>query len=414
MKKTWIIVVLVAFLMACFLETAIAMEKGNNRKGKYTYRKVYSACHERGEVTDPKPPISPDAKTQAQWEELFDTKAFEEFGCKQEWDVCPMPISRTSSATFTITRPIRRPGQMQIAGNTYPTRSTKRRPMMTIPRFKPWMMILGLCLLVASCGAKRHMAAQAPETPDWFFHDIVDAEFVKQHVQIPMSETVMLIDARPEKPKYINGHIPMAINIPNTHFDTMTDKLPADKGTLLIYYCEGPDCKLSHKSAKKAEALGYTNVKVFAEGFPGWMTVKGNYASVSAEWVRKQLTEQPDMMLIDSRPKRTKYDKGHIESAVSIPDMDFEKMKDQLPADKNRLLVFYCEGHTMQIEPQLGEKSHGLGVYQRQGLFRRVSGMEGVCRRRRQGKTVATPLRRTLPASKVKAGGGRQHRYRFF
>jgi hypothetical protein len=27
-----------------------AMEKGNKRKGKYTYRKVYKACMARGEV----------------------------------------------------------------------------------------------------------------------------------------------------------------------------------------------------------------------------------------------------------------------------------------------------------------------------------------------------------------------------
>ena len=65
---------------------AAAMEKGSDRKGKYTYRKVYKACMERGEVQTDKPPISPDAKTQAQWTRLFDKKDFEEFGCKTEWD----------------------------------------------------------------------------------------------------------------------------------------------------------------------------------------------------------------------------------------------------------------------------------------------------------------------------------------
>jgi len=32
--------------------------------------------------------------------------------------------------------------------------------------------------------------------------------------------------------------------------------------------------------------------------------------------------------------------------AVSIPDSQFEKMTDQLPANKNALLIFYCEGPT--------------------------------------------------------------------
>jgi rhodanese-related sulfurtransferase len=97
----------------------------------------------------------------------------------------------------------------------------------------------------------------------------------------------MLIDARPYKPKYIKGHIPMAVSIPDSQFDKMTDRLPADKDALLIFYCGGLKCKLSHKSAMKAEKLGYTNVKVFAEGYPAWMSDKAHYPAVSAEWVKK-------------------------------------------------------------------------------------------------------------------------------
>ena len=39
-----------------------------------------------------------------------------------------------------------------------------------------------------------------------------------------------------------------------------------------------------------------------------------------------------DVMIIDARPKRAKYDKGHIPGAVSIPDSKFDKMTAQLPA----------------------------------------------------------------------------------
>lgn len=73
-----------------FLATSIgigfAMERGNKRKGKYTYRKVYKACMERGEVDSPKPHISPDQKTQAEWTVVFDEKDFQAFKCKDEWD----------------------------------------------------------------------------------------------------------------------------------------------------------------------------------------------------------------------------------------------------------------------------------------------------------------------------------------
>jgi rhodanese-related sulfurtransferase len=53
---------------------------------------------------------------------------------------------------------------------------------------------------------------------------------------------------------------------------------------------------------------------------------------------------QEGVMLIDARPKRSKYDKGHIPMAVSIPDSQFDKMVAKLPKDKNALLVYYCEG----------------------------------------------------------------------
>ena len=52
------------------------------------------------------------------------------------------------------------------------------------------------------------------------------------------------------------------------------------------------------------------------------------------------------VMLIDARPKRAKYDKGHIPMAVSIPDSKFAKMTDKLPKDKTALLIFYCGGPT--------------------------------------------------------------------
>ena len=59
-----------------------------------------------------------------------------------------------------------------------------------------------------------------------------------------------------------------------------------------------------------------------------------------------QVPMPEDVMIIDARPKRAKYDKGHIPGAISIPDSKFDKMTDQLPKDKNALLVFYCGGAT--------------------------------------------------------------------
>jgi len=52
------------------------------------------------------------------------------------------------------------------------------------------------------------------------------------------------------------------------------------------------------------------------------------------------------MVIVDSRPKRPKYDKGHIPTAISLPDSKFDKMKGDLPQDKSIPLIFYCGGYT--------------------------------------------------------------------
>jgi hypothetical protein len=73
------------FIMGTFSAALATEPEGNKRKGKYTYRKVYKACMERGEVDSPKPVVNPDAKTQAQWGKVFETKDFTDFKCADEW-----------------------------------------------------------------------------------------------------------------------------------------------------------------------------------------------------------------------------------------------------------------------------------------------------------------------------------------
>ena len=85
MKK---IILMVTVLIFVFTSVGLVFAggKGNKRKGKYTYRKVYKACMERGGVDSPKPVVNPDAKTQAQWTRTFEKKDFAIFKCKPEWD----------------------------------------------------------------------------------------------------------------------------------------------------------------------------------------------------------------------------------------------------------------------------------------------------------------------------------------
>ena len=83
-KKAVFWVTAVAFIFGT-ASLGMALDKGNKRKGKYTYRKLYSACYERGAVESKTPPISPADKTQAEWTTMFESKDFSQFGCQEEW-----------------------------------------------------------------------------------------------------------------------------------------------------------------------------------------------------------------------------------------------------------------------------------------------------------------------------------------
>ncbi len=190
----------------------------------------------------------------------------------------------------------------------------------------------------------------------------VDVAVVKQHAVVPKPDGVTIIDARPAARKYDVGHIPTAVNIPDLQFDALAPALlPQDKSQLLIFYCDGPECALSHNSAFKAEKLGYTNVHVYAEGFPGWIA-NGNLHAVSVAHIKRLLDEKAPLTLVDARPKERKYDKGHIPGAISLPDSQFEQLAaGRLPADKAAALYFYCDGLACTLSNDSARKAIGLG-----------------------------------------------------
>lgn len=91
--------------------------------------------------------------------------------------------------------------------------------------------------------------------------------------------------------------------------------------------------------------MGYTNVKVFEAGFPAWKKT-GNYYGVEVPYVKNLIDNMDVAVIIDSRPTKPKYVKGHLPGALSIPDSQYDKKKGILPVDKNIPLIFYCGGYT--------------------------------------------------------------------
>jgi rhodanese-related sulfurtransferase len=188
----------------------------------------------------------------------------------------------------------------------------------------------------------------------------VSADWVKK--QIDNNTSMVLIDSRPKRKKYDKGHIPTAISIPDSKFAKMQDQLPADKATPLVFYCGGLKCRLSHKSAKKAIDLGYTKVKVFADGYPSWVAAFGKgdttvaaaaksasasqlkagkeEGSVDTETFKKIVANDPaSILLIDVRDA-DEFKTGSFQSAINIPVDQLEDKIKILPMDKP--IVFIC------------------------------------------------------------------------
>lgn len=224
-----------------------------------------------------------------------------------------------------------------------------------------------LAALLASLGSAPlfyPLAAEAAEAvvlqpKEGWYKTLTHFDFVRSQADIPPKAGVLVIDSRPAARQYDVGHIPGAVNIPDSQFDKLVDKLPADKATALIFYCGGVDCMLSHNSAAKAEKLGYSNVKVYAEGMPDWKA-KGGPVSVSAAYIKKLMDEKAAYTLVDARPKRT-ADKGMIPTAINISESEFDKHVDKLPADKAALLIYYCGGLECVLSDKSAARARALG-----------------------------------------------------
>ena len=217
---------------------------------------------------------------------------------------------------------------------------------------------LAIPMSFASQPAQAADVATSQPREGWY-KALVDFDFVRQNVDIPPKKGVLIIDSRPAARQYDPGHIPGAINIPDTQFDKQTDKLTADKSTLLIFYCGGVDCMLSHNSAAKAEKLGFSNIKVYPAGMPDWKE-KGGPVSVSAAYIKKMIDEKAAYTLIDARPKRV-AEKGVIPTAINISDTEFDKQVDKLPADKTTQLIYYCGGLECVLSDKSADKAKKLG-----------------------------------------------------
>ena len=167
------------------------------------------------------------------------------------------------------------------------------------------------------------------------------ADVEKLVAQGPEKGKYFLFDSRPPI-RFQLGYIPTAINLPFAAFDKMAGKLlPADKSSLIVFYCQGVTCNLSPGSATKAVKLGYTNVKVYKGGMPSWQ--EKNYGLLTPQFLKEfWIDKDVPVVLLDVRPEKDTA-KGFIKGAVAFPAKKSAKLVKKLDIKKNAPIVVYSK-----------------------------------------------------------------------
>jgi len=202
----------------------------------------------------------------------------------------------------------------------------------------------------------------------------VDAKVAKKMFD---AQAALFIDARPFG-KFAKSTIIGSLSVPDTKFDKFVKFMPIDKKAPIITYCGGFKCHKSHSVANKLVALGYTNVKVLASGFPYWkkrkygvtgggkVTTKAmkklgksksgvleqgyDKGTVDGDWFVKNYKKLPKSVTLVNVTAPEDYKKGTIAGSINI---QAEKMK---PAEFAKVVpstgdvIFFCGTGTRAME----------------------------------------------------------------
>ena len=201
------------------------------------------------------------------------------------------------------------------------------------------LLVLGMLMLCGTNVSARDGAG----------YGLINTDNLKNDLDVAIEMTV--VDARnPEE--YQEVHIRGAINIPVKQWDKYVSRLPADRSARIVFYCNGVKCGKSKKAAKKAIAMGYQNVLIYAEGMPVWEE-KGlpiyagpNYeerietTKVNPEDLAALIKSGAETFTVVDVRDPEEFAEGHIPDSINIPVATFASQSGVL--DKKKQIIVYC------------------------------------------------------------------------
>ena len=177
---------------------------------------------------------------------------------------------------------------------------------------------------------------------------------------------VALLDVR-EHGQYGEGHLFFAVPLPYSVFELRLSALVPNSDVRMVLYDN--DDGVAGRAARRASAIGFTNVHVLRGGAAGWAAAGGTlYAGVnvpskafgelvelqrhtphiSAGQLQKMADAGENMVIVDGRPFN-EFQRVSIPGGLCCPNGELALRIDEIAPDPETTIVVNCAGRTRSI-----------------------------------------------------------------
>lgn len=88
--------------------------------------------------------------------------------------------------------------------------------------------------------------------------------------KLDRGDDLVIVEALPPM-YYEDAHLPGALNLPHDQVDDLAPVVVPNKDREIVVYCSNTACQNSSIAANRLTALGYRNVRKYADGKQDWI-----------------------------------------------------------------------------------------------------------------------------------------------